>query len=44
MMEVHTSRYIVEQLKRMGITDVHEGIGNTGVVQRFTKWRRAQLL
>lgn len=32
MMEVHTSRYIVEQLKRMGITDVHEGIGNTGVV------------
>lgn len=32
MMEVHTSRYIVEQLKRMGITDIHEGIGNTGVV------------
>ena len=32
MMEVHTSRYIVEQLKRMGITDVHEDIGNTGVV------------
>lgn len=32
MMEVHTSRYIVEQLKRMGITDVHECIGNTGVV------------
>lgn len=32
MMEVHTSRYIVEQLKRMNITEVHEHIGNTGVV------------
>ena len=32
MMEVHTSRYIVEQLKRMDITEVHEHIGNTGVV------------
>lgn len=32
MMEVHTSRYIVEQLKRMNITEVHECIGNTGVV------------
>lgn len=32
MMEVNTSRYIVEQLKRMDITEVHEHIGNTGVV------------
>lgn len=32
MMEVHTSRYIVEQLRRMNITEVHECIGNTGVV------------
>ena len=32
MMEVNTSSYIVEELKQMGITEVHEGIGNTGVV------------
>lgn len=32
MMEVNTSRYIVEQLKLMNITEVHEHIGNTGVV------------